>query len=307
MHLMAHRYSRIVSRFFAFSSGREVAVLVVASILAAACGAPPVGDPVATVAVQLDRSTVPLGAPATLSLQFVVSPTFEPPAEDYRVMVHFLDGTGEMMWAADHDPPTPTSQWQAGQTVSYSHRIRIPMYPYIGESVVAVGLYSATTGARLPLAGDDLGQLAYRGTTVSLEPQPESGFLVYQDGWHDDEFNTITGERWRWTGESASLSFRNPRADAMLYLEVDGRSDLFDPPQQLTVRVNEGLVFETEITSPVRELHEIPVQADQLGDGDPVTLLIEVDRTFVPSAGPGAPGDDRALGVRVFYAFIEPR
>ncbi len=45
-----------------------------------------------------------------------------------------------------------------------------------------------------------------------------------------------------------------------------------------------------------------------MGDDETVTLSLEVDRTFVPSAAPGAPpGDDRNLGVRVFYAFVEPQ
>ena len=264
-------------------------------------------EPVATVAVELDRDAIPLGAPATFSFRFVVSPAHTPLSEDYRVMVHFLDGNGEMMWAADHDPAVPTTEWQPGQTVSYSHQVRIPMYPYIGESVVAVGLYSLTTGERLPLAGEDLGQRAYRGTTVSLEPQPESGFLVYQDGWHDDEFSPATGERWRWTGERAGLSFRNPRSDAVLYLEFDGRADLFEPAQRVNIRIGDQVVFETEVSAPERELYEIALAAEVLGQDDTVTLVLDVDRTFVPADLAGGPGDDRALGVRVFYAFIEPR
>ena len=282
-------------------------VVICAMLAMAGCGSPLAGDPVATVTVQLDRDTIPLGAPARLSFQFVVPPSHETLTEDYRVMVHFLDTNGEMMWAADHDPPTPTSQWQPGQTVSYTERVRIPMYPYIGEAVVAVGLYSATTGQRLTLDGEDLGQRAYRGTTVALEPQPESSFLMYQDGWHDDEFNRDTGERWRWTSERASLSFRNPGADATLYLELDGRVDLFDPPQLVSLRVGDIVVYETRMETPGHQFHEVELDAGQLGAEETVTLLVEVDRTFVPSAVDGGQaGDQRELGIRVFYAFLEP-
>ena len=297
---MSRRF--VPSRLLIWAAGAAVLTGVTAS-----CGEPDPREPVAAVSVALNRDAVPLGAPATFLFQFVVSPTFTTLSEDYRVMVHFLDGNGEMMWAADHDPPVPTTTWQPGQTVVYSHQVRIPMYPYIGESVVAVGLYSLTTGERLPLTGEDLGQRAYRGTVVSVEPQSESGFLVYQDGWHDDEFSPATGERWRWTGERAGLSFRNPRANAMLYLEFDGRADLFEPPQQVNIRIGDHIVFETDVTAPDRELYEIPLRADELGQEETVTLVLEVDRTFVPANSPGGPGDDRALGVRVFYAFIEPR
>ena len=115
-------------------------------LFTASCGDSDSEALVGSVSLQLDRATVPLGGPVKLALQFVVSPTHQTLAEDYRVMVHFLDDNGDLMWAADHDPPTPTSQWQPGQTISYTHRARIPVYPYIGEAVVSVGLYSAGLG-----------------------------------------------------------------------------------------------------------------------------------------------------------------
>lgn len=222
-------------------------------------------------------------------------------------MVHFLDADGELMWAADHDPPIPTSEWQPGQRVSYTRRIRVPMYPYIGDATVAIGLYSETTGRRLPLVGEDVGQHAYRGTAVTLEPQPESSFLMYQDGWYDDEFDPQSGARWRWTGRRASLSFQNPASDATLYLEIDGRPELFDPPQKLTIRVRNDVVFEAWVDGGGRQFHEVTLTAEQLGGDETVSVVLEVDRTFVPSAIPGgSAGDDRTLGVRVFYAFLEP-
>ena len=281
---------------------------VIVGSVAAACGRSGGDDPVATVTARLDRTVVPLGGPANLDLEFVAASTLRPLTEDYRVMVHFLDSNGDMMWAADHDPPTPTSQWQPGQRISYSHRLHIPMYPYIGDAVVAVGLYSATTGERLVLAGDDLGQRSYRGTEVVLEPQPESSFLMYQDGWYDDEFNPESNESWRWTAGRASLAFRNPGTGAALSLEFDGRSELFDPPQRVTFRLGDVVVYEAVVDTAERQFHEVNLAQEQMGDADIVTLELDIDQTFVPSAIPGAaPGDERSLGIRVFYTFLEPR
>ena len=138
--------------------------------------------PVATVSLGLNRTAVPLGGPLDLAIRFDVSPTLEGLAEDARVFVHFLDANDELMWTDDHDPPIPTTDWQPGQTISYSHRSIVRMYPYIGEATIAVGLYSATTGERLALAGEDIGQRTYRVATLTLEPQPESSFLMYEDG-----------------------------------------------------------------------------------------------------------------------------
>jgi len=272
------------------------------------CGAIVPDDQVASVTVQLDRSVVPLGGPVTMAFQFVVSPELQPMNEDFRVMVHFLDSNGQMMWADDHEPSTPTSQWQPGQTVSYTRQARVPMYPYIGEAVVAVGLYSPATGERLPLAGDPLGRLTYRATSLSIEPQSESSFVMYQSGWYSDEVEPESDLRWRWTTERASLSFLNPGSDAVLYLELDGRPDLFETPQHVELRVGDQTVYEVRLDSDQIEFHEIPIDAGLFGDARTVTLDLHVDQTFVPTSIPGAPSEDeRNLGVRVFYAFLGPR
>ena len=273
-----------------------------------ACGDGLSGDSVAAVTVQPNRTGVPLGAPITLSFQFVVSPNLEQLSEDYQVMVHFLDSNGEMMWAEDHEPAIPTSRWQPGQTISYARRARIPMYPYIGESVVAVGLYSVTTGERLPLSGSDhLGRRAYHGTTVALEPQSESSLVRYQDGWYRDEFDPDTEEHWRWTSERASVRFRNPGSDAVLYVELEGRPETFEAPQEVVLSLDGQSVYAISLDTPDPQFHEVPLEAGQLGDVEIVTLDLEVDQTFVPAEVSNSNDDRRNLGVRVFYLFLEPR
>ena len=272
------------------------------------CGLGVPDDPVAAVTVQLDRSVVPLGGPVELALQFVVSPDVQPLNEDLQVMVHFLDSNGEMMWAADHAPSMPTSQWQPGQTISYTRRERVPMYPYIGDAVVVVGLYSPATGERWALAGEPLGQRAYRATSVALVPQSESSLVYYQDGWHGDEVDADNDLQWRWTTDHASLSFRNPGSDAVLYLELAGRPDLFETAQRVEVRLGDDSVYEVRLDNEEHQFHEIPLRVGQLGDTESVTVDLHVDQTFVPASVPGATSADlRTLGVRVFYAFLEPR
>ena len=271
-----------------------------------ACGES-VSEPVAATTVRLDRTSIPLGGPFTMSFQFVVSPDLQPLNEDYRVMVHFLDSNGELMWADDHDPVTPTTQWQPGQTISYSRRSRVPMYPYIGDVVVAVGLYSGTTGERLPLTGEHLGQRAYGAGVVTLQPQSESSFVMYQDGWHEDEFDPDSGRHWRWTTGQADLSFRNPGTDAVLYLELGSRPELFETPQRVALRLGDETVYETTVDTSEPQFHEVPLSALQLQESETVTLELVVDFTFEPAAIAAASSDDqRSLGVRVFYAFLEP-
>ena len=283
-------------------------LLIVIGVGMVGCGPAVSDDPVAAVTVQLDRSVVPLGGPVTMALQFVVSPELQRLNEDLRVMVHFLDSNGDMMWAEDHEPSVPTSQWQPGQTISYTRRARVPMYPYIGDADVAVGLYSPATAERWALTGDPLGERAYRAASVSLEPQSESSLVYYQDGWHSDETDPENNLVWRWTTEHASLSFRNPGSDAVLYLELAGRPDLFETAQRVEVRVGDDAVYEIRLDSEERQFHEIALDVVQLGDTEAVTLDLYVDQTFVPASVPGGSSEDlRNLGIRVFYAFLEPR
>ncbi len=287
------------------SAGRAVAAV---AVLLVACGCTAAPPPVATVSVGVDRAAVPLGAPLHLQFRFNVAPDpGDALTEDYQVFVHFLDDQGEMLWTEDHDPPVPTSAWQPGQTVEYERRVKIPMYPYIGESVIAVGLYSAVDGARVPLAGTDLGQSAYRVASLRLEPQHESSFITYEEGWHSDEFSGDGRLRWRWTSGRSVVSFRNPNRDARLVLELDGRPDLFDSPQRLSLAVADRVLRELEIdTSEVIYLVE-EISAADLGEEDLVELELQVAPTFVPAEIDSAARDTRELGLRVFYTYFEPR
>jgi hypothetical protein len=278
----------------------------------AGCSDP--GVPVATVSVALNRATAPLGGPMELAFRFDPSPELESIGGDYRVFVHFLDDDESMMWADDHDPSVPTSSWQPGQTVAYSRRVLVPMYPYVGEAVVAVGLYLPTTGERLTLQGEDLGQRAYRGAAFTLTPQAESSHVVYGDGWHRGDSkpgisNPGIGDQWRWTSDRASVTFRNPHSDVRLYLNVAGRPGVFEEGEQrVGVRVGDILAHEILLTSAEPQFHELDLRAEQLGDADTVRLDLEVDPSFVPSELPDLTSEDvRRLGVRIFYIFVEPR
>ena len=287
----------------------RLSAVIFAGVLAYGCA----GDsepPVATPSVTLDRDSVALGGPLEATYRFSVAPTAPEFAEDYRVFVHFLDADEGLMWAADHDPAVPTSQWKPGQTISYTRQMLLPVYPYIGEASVAIGLYSPTTPDRLPLAGEHLGQRAYRVATLELLPQSESVFLIYRGGSYPPEYHpNDTGVEWQWTQQEATISFRNPKQDSRFYLHFDGRPDLFgDDPPQVAIVIGDQTVdgFAVESTAPT--LREILLSADDLGTNGIVDLKIQVDKTFTPAEIPGAGSqDDRELGLRVFDTFIEPQ
>ena len=191
---------------------KTLTILLALAIALPACRRkPPEAPPVATPSLTLSHDRAPLGSPLEMTYRFVVAPDarFD---EDYRVMVHVVDTDEEMLWADDHNPPTPTREWKPGQTIEYTRTIFVPVYPYVGESTIQVGLYSLTTQKRLTLTGQDVGQHAYKVARLQLQPQTENLPSVFKDGWHPAEVAEHNSTvQWQWTKKDATLAFRNPK------------------------------------------------------------------------------------------------
>ena len=258
--------------------------------------------PVATPSLTFSHDKVPIGSPAKLTYKFVVAPDAKF-STDYWVFVHVLDPTGELLWTDDHLPTPPTSAWKPGQTVEYTRTVFVPNYPYIGEASVRLGLYDRTTTNRLTLNAPQVGRKEYLVSKFQLQPQSENIFLFYKDGWHPAEVATDNAaSEWQWTKKTATISFKNPRKDSTFYLEFDARTDLFTPPQQVTIRIGTETIATFAAANRERKLYTFPITAAQLGSGDMTEIVIDLDRTFSPGSG-----DVRELGLRVFHAFVEPK
>ena len=263
-------------------------------------------EPVASVTVGVDRDEIPRGRHVMVAFRFDVFREIAALDRQYRVFVHFLTDEEEVMWQDDHVPPVPIGEWRAGETVEYTRRVMIPAYPYIGESTVAVGIHSPSTGERLPLLAEDLGGRAYVGTMVTFAPGHENSMVFYEAGWYREERDRLSDERWRWTSERAGLTFRNPRADATLYLELQAAPEgVVDGPQRLKVRLGEGVVYEGVLEVGERHFLDVELQRRQMGDGASVRLDIEVEPSFVPAASDSGATDERRLGARVYYVYVD--
>ena len=282
---------------------RGIACAAAAAMLAsiAACAKKQDNSPaVATPSLTLSSTRVPIGSVAKLTYRFQVEPNahFD---KNYWVFVHVLDAEGEQMWTDDHLPPTPTTAWQPGQTVEYTRTVFVPNYPYIGEASVRLGLYDQDTGSRLTLKGQDAARHEYVVAHFQVLPSSENVALLHKNGWHQSEIDSRNPtSEWQWTDKSATIEFRNPKKDAILYLQYDARVDQFSPPQRVTVFVGRQAVAEFPADARNPTLKTIPITAAQLGSNDTVDLEIAVDRTFKPGGG-----DPRELGIRVYHAFLE--
>lgn len=287
-----------------------VAVALPALILAPACRKKePAAPPLATPSVSLNHDRAPIGSPLDITYKFVVGreAKFD---QDYRVMVHVVDTDEELMWTDDHNPPTPTAQWKAGQTVEYTRTVFVPKFPYVGDASIQVGLYSSQPNRPRPtLVGEDVGQHAYKVARLQIAPETENVYTVFTDGWHPAEVaEHNTNVEWHWTKKDATLSFKNPKKDCVFYLDVDNPGSVFKQMQQVTVSVGDTAVDSFALQPNDQRLRTVKLTAAQLGTGDMATLHIGVDKTFVPALLNAANNHDpRELGVRVFHAFVDAR
>lgn len=274
---------------------------------AAACSqgadtATPVGD----VQVTLARTRIALGSPVEITYRFTLAPGATAIGER-RVFVHFLDADDELMWTDDHDPPRPTASWKPGEAVEYTRTMFVPSYPYVGAARLVVGLYSPTTNERVKLSNEDRGDRSYKVADFELLPQTENVFLIFKDGWHQTEVVNEGGPRveWQWTKKEATVAFRNPKRDVVLYVEADNPSAGPNAASQMEVRMGDMLLGTVELEGAAEPVRKIPITADQLGSADMVELRFVADKTFVPALeGPGNT-DTRELGARVFHAFVQ--
>jgi hypothetical protein len=287
--------------------------LAVAALLAfsAACSQGDTSPPVATVTFSANKARAPLGSPLELTYRFNVAPDAKFDG-DYRVFVHFVDADGGVLWADDHDPSPPTSQWRPGQTIQYTRTRFLPVVPFLGDVKVTIGLYKDS--ARLPLQGLDPADREsttreYKVGTLHLLPTSENIFIFKKSGWHPTEYAPENPSlEWEWTQKVATLTLKNPQKDVFLYLEFDARTDVFtDRPQQVTIRSGDQVIGTFPAGNSGPALKKIPITAAQLGSNEMAELRIEVDRTFVPAKLPAGGRDVRELGIRVYNVFVETR
>ena len=284
-----------------------LAALVLASNLSACRKKEAAAPPMATPGVTLSHDKTPLGSPIDITYKFVVANDAKF-TEDLRVMVHVVDADEEMIFAFDHNPPVPTTQWKPGQTVEYTKTVFVPIYPYVGEATIQVGLHSTTTQKRATLAGDDAGQHAYKVAKLQLQPQTENVFTVFKEGWHPGEIAEHNASvEWQWTKKDATLSFKNPKRDSLFYLDVDNPGSVFNEAQQVKVTLGGQVVDEFTLLPRQPQLRKVALKAAQLGTGDVAELVISVDKTYVPAALVPGSKDPRELGIRVFHAYVDPR
>jgi hypothetical protein len=278
------------------------------ALLLPACGrrAPVEVNPIEP-SIQVNRVKAPLGSALEITYTWTLEPGAKKLDQDYRALVHFVDSHEVMLFEDDHVPVPPPSSWEPGRSYSYKRTRFIPVYPYVGEVEVRMGLYPHPgRGERPALKGQDRGFREYKVATLELLPQTENIFLVYKEGWHNPETHPENPSVERtWTKKEALVSFKNPRKDVIVYLEGDTCVKCFARVPELTVAVGDGVGSRFAVDGPQVFLKKIRVSAKDLGDEEWVDLRLSVDQSFVPrQLDPPLNNDDRELGFNVYHLHV---
>jgi hypothetical protein len=288
--------------------GSFLAVALVAAAVPPACSRrkPAEVNPIVP-SIKVNRTKAPLGSALEITYTWTVEAGAKKLEQNYWALVHFLDNQEVMLFSDDHQPEPPPTAWEPGKTYSYTRTRFVPIYPYVGEVEVRMGLYPYPgRGERPALKGEDRGFREYKVATLELLPQTENIFPVYKEGWHNPETHPENPSVERtWTKKEALMSFKNPKKDVIVYLEGDTCVKCFTKTPELTMSVGKGVGIRFPIEGPQVYLKKVKVAAADLGDEEWTDLRLSMNESFVPkNLNPPLNNDDRELGFNVYHLFV---
>jgi hypothetical protein len=289
-------------------AGRMIAIgLVAVGGLAVGCRRAPVEVNPIEPSIQVNQMRAPLGSALEITYTWKLDQNAKPVPAGYRAFVHFLDSHKVVLFTDDHIPVPAPETWEPGKSYSYKRTVFVPIYPYVGEAQVAVGLYPAAgRGARIMLKGQDLGLRAFKVADIELLPQTENVFLVYKEGWQNPEAHPENANVERtWTKKEALVSFKNPQKDVVIYLEAATSPKFFPQPPVLQVMVGDKVGVTVPIEGSELFLKRIRVKAEDLGKAEFVDLKLSMNESFFPNKlNPPLNNDDRELGLLVYHLYV---
>jgi hypothetical protein len=121
----------------------------------------------------------------------------------------------------------------------------------------------------------------------------------FGEGWHEAEYDTASGLRWRWTSERSVLRVAT---DKSVRLELRGQSPLLYVDTPPRVRVTAGGRQIAELRPDRDFTWQVEVTAEDVARSGGA-IAIETDRLYLPGAAEGT-ADARRLGLRLFDVHV---
>lgn len=227
--------------------------------------------------------------------------------DDYKLFVHFWRVKNkEMLLVDDHEPEKKISQWKKGDKISYSRIVFIPRFldefdiDFEGyeEVRLTVGLYNPNE--------KDNKIVLYQETIQIQSASLNAPEIVFDEGWHQQETDlkvkSKSERNWRWTAKKAVCIIENPKKECLLKIRGGADKNKYED-QKIIIKINEK-VLEEFIPETSKFSKEYIITPETMGNEDEFRLIIETDKTFVPSALDPSVKDDRELGIQIFFLYF---
>src|SRR5262249_16236514 len=172
----------------------------------------------------------------------------------------------------------------ADETLMPGAFLRFVRLPSADFEAIA-GAYSALTIATVPPAPVAIEQFDVSNSRT---------LIGYGDGWHEQEFNPVTGARWHWLSERGELKLSGAVQRPPVTLHVEGESPrkYFSRGSRLVVRSRDRLVFDRVLG------HDFSVDVPIAEPTD--SIVLETDQIYVPADRSRRTQDRRPLGFRIY-------
>jgi len=254
--------------------------------------------------VKTGRMTVWSGQPLEMEYIWNIGDAVKLPEKNCKILVHFLDGEGNLLLQDDHFPEMPTSEWEKNRAVGYPRTVFLPEFRRTGTFFIKVGLYNPEQREeRFGLDGTHGGDHAYLVKEMTIVQKPRWDEIYFEDGWHAPETKSSSSkDRWIWSKGVCRIVTGNPKKDSILYLEAHSPARDLQEPQQVQIFLDDDLLdtFSVAESEKDRILRKIDIPASRMGVESWLHFKIKIDKVFIP-ADHGSSGDARELGLKVYH------
>ncbi len=188
-------------------------------------------------------ASVKAGPGRTFSIEYNWTAT-QKLTSNYKFFVHFvndqaLSANSGIVFQGDHPLPVPTSQWQLNQVISDGpYKVSIPASVSDRTYSIRVGLTDPSTGARIPLSGENDGTQRYILGYITISGQGSSVSFVPVS-------HTLSTQRdVRLNADGKTLNFGTVQTDAMISIRLENGQWVLRPfprNRTSTILLNSGI------------------------------------------------------------------
>ena len=289
---------------------KNFSYLLLVLVLLMSCGKKE-GDQIADVGIKLNLSLSPDTITdflyVTMDYEYEILDDFNKIDKDYLVFVHFWRlKSKEMLIQDDHMPVKKTSEWKAGDKVSYSRMFFIPKFldelDIDFEGFEEIKLQSGLYDPQNPTE-----KIVLFNQVLNVQPASiNAPDIIYSEGWNEEEMNLAISDPfyrvWRWTTKKAECIIENPKKKSVLIIKGGLHKSIFQD-QTVILKINDTLL-EAFISDSVTFEKKYMLTPEQLGDEPEFKLTIETNKTFIPSSLNPENKDSRELGVQLYLLYF---